>query len=83
MATESIRDLEEFHRFVGQKLASGADDLSPEEALDEWRVLNPAPEALAESVAAIRRALADMRAGNHRRPAEAVLAEIRQRLANR
>jgi hypothetical protein len=81
MATDVSKDLKEFYRFVGDKLTSGETDLSPEEALDEWRLLNPPPEELAESVSAIRRAVADMRAGDRGRPVEDVLAEIRQRLS--
>ncbi|MCE9547917.1 MAG: hypothetical protein K8T25_20795 [Planctomycetia bacterium] len=80
MSTDIPRDLKEFHHFLGEKLSHGGGNLSPEEALDEWRVLNPAPEELAESVTAIRRALAEMRAGDRGRAAESVVAEIRQRL---
>jgi hypothetical protein len=38
--------------------------VSPEEALDEYRALHPTPEELAESVAAIKKALGDMAAGD-------------------
>jgi hypothetical protein len=81
MATDVSRDLREFHRFVGEKIDSGGSDVSPEEALDEWRISNPAPDELPESLAAIRAALADMRAGDRGRPADDVLAELRHRLA--
>ncbi|MCE9552563.1 MAG: hypothetical protein K8T91_04185 [Planctomycetes bacterium] len=80
MATDIPHDLQEFHSFLGETLASGRGDLSPEEALDEWRILHPAPAELAESVAAVRRALRDMQSGDRGRPADAVLSDIRQRL---
>lgn len=82
MTMSISRDLEGFHRFIGEKLNRGSAELSPEEVLDEWRVMNPAPEEIAESVAAIRRAAADMHAGDSGRPAAEILAEIRQRIAN-
>ena len=80
MAIDTGRELEGFHRFIRDKLSAGATDMMPEEVLDEWRVLHPASEELAESVAAIRAAVADMRGGDRGRPFEAVLAEIRQQL---
>ena len=44
-----VRDeLRDFHRFIGEKVDNGGVSLSPEEALDEWRALNPAFDALAE-----------------------------------
>lgn len=82
MATGVSRDLEGFHRYLGEKLNGGPANLSPEEVLDEWRVMNPLPEEIAESVTAIRRAVADMNAGDCGRPAAEILAEIRHRLAN-
>ena len=78
MAVDLSEELREFHRFVGEKLDRV--DLSPEDALDEWRVLHPVPEELVESVAAIRRAVADMRSGDRGRPVSDVLDEVRQRL---
>jgi hypothetical protein len=34
----TANELREFHDFLGRKLGNGGADLSPEEALDEWRV---------------------------------------------
>jgi hypothetical protein len=73
-------ELGQFHCFIGEKLTNGKSNLSPEEALDEWRHLHPDPEDLAESVAAVREALADMHAGDRGRPVDEVLADIRMRL---
>ena len=41
MPTEMIEELREFHRFLTDKLRVDGIDLSPEEALDEWRRLHP------------------------------------------
>ncbi len=63
MATEKIEELREFHRFLTAKLSADGTDLSPEEALDEWRRLHP--QTLAdEEVAAIREALDDLAMGD-------------------
>lgn len=57
MAQTSTSELAAFHRFVGQHLADDDTDLSPEEVLDRWRAENPTAEELAQSVAAVKRAL--------------------------
>jgi hypothetical protein len=80
MATGPASDLQDFHRFLGERLATGSSHLSPEEALDEWRVLHPTRDELAESVFAVRRAIGDMRAGDRGREVDAILAEVRQRV---
>ncbi len=64
MPTEIIEELREFHRFLTDKLSADGNDLSPEEALDEWRRLHPQTQALDEEVAAIREALDDMAKGD-------------------
>ena len=79
MQKQTLDELREFHIFVGEKLTNGGAKLSPEEALDQWRVLHPDPEELAESVSAVRQALADMAAGDRGRPVDDVLAELRSR----
>jgi hypothetical protein len=50
-------DLEQFHRFVGEQIAQGSSDLTPEDCLDVWRANHPSPDELTESTAAILRAL--------------------------
>jgi hypothetical protein len=57
MSTEVAQDLREFHQFVGEKLSNGAVDLSPEGALDEWRMLHPEAALQDEELAALREAL--------------------------
>jgi len=55
--------LREFHQFLGEKLGNGGANLTPEEALDEWRRENPDTEASDEDVAAIQEALDDLQNG--------------------
>jgi len=64
MSPETIEELREFHRFLTDKLGADEIDLSPEEALDEWRRLHPQTQAFDEEVAAIREALDDMAKGD-------------------
>ena len=47
-----MEELRDFHRFLTDKLS--AHDLSPEEALDEWRRLHPQTHMFDENVAAIQ-----------------------------
>jgi hypothetical protein len=70
MNTLSIDELRDFHRFVGDKVNNGGATLSPEEVLDEWRMLHPDPEAVAEDVAAIQEAIDDMEKGDTGIPLE-------------
>ncbi len=64
MATSLSNELAQFHRFVADKLAKGEASLSPEAAVDQWREMHPASDDLAEDVAAVKEALADMAAGD-------------------
>jgi hypothetical protein len=79
MAPTQTRELSQFREFIAKKIAEGEQSISPEEALEEWRALNPTTEELAESVAAVRQALADMEAGDTGEPLDDLLAEIRAR----
>jgi hypothetical protein len=60
MSAQPLEELRQFHQFLSEKVQSTA-ELSPEEALDEWRQAHPA--TFDEDVAAIREAL-DARAGS-------------------
>lgn len=64
MSTELREELHGFHRFLADKLSADNAELSPEEALDEWRRLHPQAQAFEEDVGAIREALLDMAAGD-------------------
>lgn len=62
--SSQANDLRDFHRFVGEKVENGRVSLSPEEVLDEWRILHPDSEAVAEDIAAIQEAIDDMEKGD-------------------
>jgi len=64
MASKMVEDLRDFHRFLTDKLTVDGIDLSPEEALDEWRRLHPETQSCDEDVAAIQEALDDMAKGD-------------------
>ncbi len=64
MPTNMIEELREFHCFLTDKLRASGIDLSPEEALDEWRRQHPQTQAFDDDVAAIREALDDISKGD-------------------
>jgi hypothetical protein len=75
-------DLNAFHDFAVAKLASqGAENL--QELVDWWETEYPLPEARKQNLAAVRAAIRDMENGDTGRPAEIVLHELRDELANR
>lgn len=53
--------------------------MSPEEALDIWRMEHPSPQQFADDVQVIREALADIEAGNSGVPLEIFMREFRKR----
>ncbi|MEX2305991.1 MAG: hypothetical protein WD738_00250 [Pirellulales bacterium] len=71
------QDLDSFHRFAQQKLQNGG-AVSIEELFDLWRIEHPSPEEQEEIHAAIRRGLADIKAGRGR-PTEDVMSELRRK----
>jgi hypothetical protein len=79
MSSEMIEELRQFHRFLTDKLNADGIDLSPEEALDEWRRLHPQTTASNEDVAAIQEALDDLAKGNHGVPFDQFDREFRNR----
>jgi hypothetical protein len=64
MSSELRSELLNFHLFLGEKIASGEITISPEQALDEWRVAHQSEEEFEADVAAVREALEDMAAGD-------------------
>jgi hypothetical protein len=79
MSTDAHHELLSFHQFVAEQLHSGMPYLSPEEALEAWRLQNRTPGEMADDVQAVREALADMEAGDTGTPVEIYLAEFRKR----
>lgn len=58
MAT--IAQVDSFHRFAVTRLRDGHSDLSMDELLELWRLEHLSPEELAESVAAVKAAFAEI-----------------------
>lgn len=74
-----LEELRAFHRFLSEKVRASAADLSPEEALDEWRRQHPLTEAPDEDAAAVREALDDLAQGDRGVPFDQFDREFRQR----
>lgn len=79
MSFQMAEELREFHRYLTEKVGSQATDLSPEEALDEWRRLHPQADALDNDEAAIREALGDVARGDRGIPFDQFDREFRIR----
>jgi hypothetical protein len=60
MNTDAASELLSFQSFIGEIVSRGDATASPEEALDEWRVMHPSDDDLL----AVREALDDMNAGD-------------------
>src|SRR6478735_7388756 len=63
MPTPLLEELRAFHRFLSEKVRANAADLSPEEALDEWRRRHPSADTLDEDTAAVQEVLDDLARG--------------------
>ena len=74
------KQIDSFYEFASAQIDNGGADLSMDELYCLWRAKHPTPTELAESVAAIRAAYADMEAGDTGRPARQALRESCQRL---
>lgn len=79
MALEPVNELQDFHRFVGEKVNLGESSLTPEAVLREWRQLNPDPTANEDDLAAIQEAIDDMDAGDRGIPLEEFDRDFRAR----
>jgi hypothetical protein len=77
MASKTTEELREFHRFLTDKLTNDGLDLSPEEALDEWRQLHP--QTVDEDIAAIQEALDDIAKGDQGIPFDQFDRDFRTR----
>lgn len=72
MSIDTVSELQNFHQYLDQRLTDGSEELSPEEALRDWREHQ-------QTIQSIRRGLADVEAGRTR-PAVDVIEELRARL---
>jgi hypothetical protein len=78
MTIDPATEVAQFQQFLADHLQRG-ECLSPEEALDLWRVHNPHPHESADNVEALRQALADMDAGDRGIPLDEFDREFRRR----
>ena len=72
-------ELTEFHHFLSEKLSNGIVELSPEEALDEWRRCHPQTDGAEDDAAAIQEGLDDMTNGDKGMPFSEFDLEFRRR----
>ena len=79
MSTDSNQELQSFYQFIEHELGAGTSALSPEEALETWRMQHPSPRQYTDDVQAIREALEDMKAGDTGVPLQAFREEFRRR----
>jgi hypothetical protein len=79
MSTNSSDELSSFQHFLTERIASGDAELSPEQALDEWRTAHPCEDDFADTVRALRTALSEMEAGDRGMPFSEFDADFRAR----
>ena len=72
----TLDDLTQFHAFAAKRLATEKSDLSMQQLLDLWRIENPDPEELQQSVSALREALEDWDHGDRGMPYEEHIREL-------
>jgi hypothetical protein len=72
-------ELDSFCDFLDGLRQEPCAELSPEEAVAQWRAQQMTPEELQESVAAIREAIADMEAGEEGMPFDEFVSKMRQK----
>ena len=79
MDTPAAHDLSGFYQFVGEIIRRGEDTLSPEQALDEWRMLQPTLQLSQEDLSDIDQAVQALNAGDKGTPLAAFDREFRER----
>ncbi len=61
----TLQEIESFHQFAANQLHhEESSEVSFDEVFDLWRIANPSSKEMAESLASLRRDLADIEAGN-------------------
>lgn len=79
MPSKTAKELRDFHNFLSDKLMGDGNDVSPEEALGEWRKLHSQAQASEEDVAAIQEALDAMPKGDRGIPFDEFDRDFRKR----
>jgi hypothetical protein len=79
MSVDPRTELVSFQRFITECVVSGDPGLSPDEALDLWRAEHPSPSDRADTVAAVREALAAYEAGDRGMPLDEFDRQFRER----
>jgi len=77
VATQS--ELSEFHQFMGTRLKSPGPNLTPEEILEEWRLLRGDIAGSKRDRLAVQAALLDMQQGDPGVDFDVHLRELKQR----
>ena len=72
--------IDSFYHFASSQVDNGGAEFSMDELYSLWRAKNPTTAELADSVAAVKAAYAEMQAGDTGRPARAALRETCERL---
>ena len=65
--------LNDFYEFASKQVVHGVDDISLDDLYRVWRCRIPTDSELTESVAAVKSAFADHKAGDEGRPARSTL----------
>ena len=79
----TLKDIRSFSHFAEQQLSSADPEPSIDELFDMWRAANPPANELAESVNAVKAAIAEMEAGDNGIPAHEHLARLRSKFRPR
>ncbi|MFO0789171.1 MAG: hypothetical protein U0805_06920 [Pirellulales bacterium] len=77
--SDSRQELVSFHHFIGEQLNGGSANVSPEEALEMWRLQHRSAEEYEEDVQAIREALDDLKAGKVGTPVDEFITKFGRR----
>ncbi|MBX9787595.1 MAG: hypothetical protein K2Y37_01640 [Pirellulales bacterium] len=78
MATDPNSELSQFEQFIRLQVQSGR-SLTPEEALDLFRIEHPHPDEFDASIADLREAVAEVEAGVNGVPIEDFVRQQRAR----
>jgi len=72
-------DLQSFQRYANVRLLNGGDQLELDDLLEEWKHQTPNSELAQSDLRAVKAALFDMDNGDHGRPADEVIRELREK----